>query len=718
MKKKSNLKKSTLNRLTAVLIAVVMVMTGTMSVWADSDSAKRNDDGWNQSPCYLLSASVQKVTDDGDIRVECQVGGYHNSDDSSVPGHTSDKQLIIVSFDYPVSPEILEKATLVCPESIGDIEYSNDFTKIRFPVNRHVEPNEYYHLDFNFSFNKALSDEDAQQAATEFYNAASGSVVVYDGSGTLWETYSVIVEQTPGGILTADTETASEGEFVTVTAEPDEGMMLKNIFVNDGNVEVTTNTDGTYSFEMPAEHVTVRAVWEEVAVEPVPEFKTVALNVGAEIGVMFYMNLPESDRIDYENSYMEFNVENGNQTQVPFANSTLHDNGIYRGFSGKVNALQMANAITAIYHYTLDREEKTVVTEYSVEQYLIDARGKYGDSLDRLLQNMYDYGYYSLKYLSEAGGWTIGDTYKALTLDTPTEYYEDDIEAVKAAVADMGATCSKCSDIKRITLSLMLDSATSIILKFEPAADYTGSLVAKIDGKKVSAKKQNDGKYKVTIPNIKAAELGTAHEVTVETDNGICTVGNLSPMSFVNLNLNLEKMDENRDKEMVALYRYMKAARAYKYDEPYEEQDEPDEPDYWSASNCCTAEYQKTDSALEDGILRYSFEARGHHHSAVAGNRHTCDRQYWIFTFNQPLPEGAIVYVDSDYVTQSTAELSADRMQARVIFDKYMHTNADVYIDAFTLSVEGLPDEMLADAEAALEVENIYLNDLPFRYNL
>ncbi len=61
------------------------------------------------------------------------------------------------------------------------------------------------------------------------------------------------------GRVSADRPLALQGETVTLTVTPDEGYAVKSVSVNDGDVALTDNADGTYSFTMPAGDANVSA---------------------------------------------------------------------------------------------------------------------------------------------------------------------------------------------------------------------------------------------------------------------------------------------------------------------------------------------------------------------------------------------------------------------------------------------------------------------------
>ena len=77
-------------------------------------------------------------------------------------------------------------------------------------------------------------------------------------------TYSVTVANCENGSATVSPETAEAGQTVTVTATPNEGYVLSGISVSqtDGTAVDIVDTDTGCTFQMPAEDVTVTAVFE------------------------------------------------------------------------------------------------------------------------------------------------------------------------------------------------------------------------------------------------------------------------------------------------------------------------------------------------------------------------------------------------------------------------------------------------------------------------
>lgn len=123
-----------------------------------------------------------------------------------------------------------------------------------------------------------VTTEDGQKVAT-----CTVTVRIESGSGgtggggssgsTTPASYTITSEYTVGGAITISPKTASKGQTVTITAVPDDGFALKTLSVTDKNgnkIELTKQTETSYTFKMPASKVTVSAIFTEIVVEPEP----------------------------------------------------------------------------------------------------------------------------------------------------------------------------------------------------------------------------------------------------------------------------------------------------------------------------------------------------------------------------------------------------------------------------------------------------------------
>ena len=101
-----------------------------------------------------------------------------------------------------------------------------------------------------------------------------GDTAIISGNTTftaLWQyippadpSYQITIPATANGTVTVSPTSAKEDQVVTITVTPDSGYELTALAVTDffGNqVDISRNSDGTYSFVMPASQVTVSAVF-------------------------------------------------------------------------------------------------------------------------------------------------------------------------------------------------------------------------------------------------------------------------------------------------------------------------------------------------------------------------------------------------------------------------------------------------------------------------
>ncbi len=96
-------------------------------------------------------------------------------------------------------------------------------------------------------------------AAWDFENAVSETMTLY----AKWTedkpaAYTIAVQAGDGGAASASRTSAEAGETITLTAAPDTGYHFKEWQIVSGNVTITNNC-----FTMPAENVTVKAVFEK-----------------------------------------------------------------------------------------------------------------------------------------------------------------------------------------------------------------------------------------------------------------------------------------------------------------------------------------------------------------------------------------------------------------------------------------------------------------------
>lgn len=358
-----------------------------------------------------------------------------------------------------------------------------------------------------------------------------------------------------GTVKTAYSD-ALPGETVTIDVTPETDYALETLTVKQANGETVAVSN--QSFVMPASNVTVSATFKSLK----PLFKTQQLVLSGSIGVIFYLDLSMLTDAERSGSYMIFSVDGKGQftERVDFNENIMNASRLYYGFTCYVNSIQMADTITAVYHYG---DGQTVRRTYSILTYLktFDAnQGSFNAKTVRLMKSLADYGHFIQPFLANANKWTIGTDYAEMTL-----HYADsfDTEAIRAAVADYALQKDESDpDIERITYSLALDSETEINVYFKPVSGYTGSYSATIDGKAAEVTVLSDGRYLVKSEGISAHKLGVMRTFVLTTDHGTASA-RVCPISYVNSIL-VSSQSEAAQYGVCALYAYYEAAINYK----------------------------------------------------------------------------------------------------------------------------------------------------------
>ena len=363
--------------------------------------------------------------------------------------------------------------------------------------------------------------------------------------------YNITCVSGEHGLVSTTHSRAAAGTPVTIYLEAEDDYAVDTLTVMCGETEVETNKvdDWQYTFEMPAGDVTVTATFAIPATEP--SFKSQSLTLDGMIGVNFRMELPAISGVDYSTSYMTFAVPHGDCTEE----ASYNEDNLFTCY---VSAIQMAEPITATFHYTQNGEAKAIEKTYSVEDYFTAfgaVANQYDDTTVALVHAVADYGYYSQRFLSEQRGWALGTDFAEMSTVYESEY---DINAIKTAVAGDAIVRTLGADVVKITYSLVVDSASEIRVFFSVTSGYTGAFAVNdpYTATKVGAR------YQVSILNIPAHELSTKHIIEVTTDNGDARV-EVSALSYVQSVL-ANYTDATAQNAAASIYAYSQAADAYK----------------------------------------------------------------------------------------------------------------------------------------------------------
>ena len=301
-----------------------------------------------------------------------------------------------------------------------------------------------------------------------------------------------------------------------------------------------------------------------------PEFKTQNLVLSGQIGVNFFLDLDGLTEEERSASYMEFSISGKGATTTtdPFDANHMNASRKYYGFTCYVRSIQMADTITATFHYG---NGKTISKTYSVEEYfgVFDEHASENPAKTvALVHSIADYGHYMQIYLASVNGFSIGTDYAELSRHYTDSYdYADILSKVEAHAI---ARALEGSKVEKANYRLQLGSETTldVFLKTTDGSAPTNVTVMiseQVTGNttttSVTPEKQADGRYLVTVPNISAHKLGDVISISGSA-GGFFTV-DVSPLSFVRDVLTHETAAESRA-GLSSLYAYYAAAVAYK----------------------------------------------------------------------------------------------------------------------------------------------------------
>ena len=292
--------------------------------------------------------------------------------------------------------------------------------------------------------------------------------------------------------------------------------------------------------------------------------------LSGQIIINFYADLPQISGVDYNKSYVDFDIA-GDKTNVPQMFDPEFNANVYGktnyAFRCYLNSVQMADEITATLHYG---DNKTVAHTYSLKEYIDTqlSKSNISPALKNILEAMKDYGHYAQLGLSEANGWTIGKDHKEM--ECANVYTDDDLQETLQAVRSYEIVRDTGnSGIESVPYRLRLDSDITLELNIVPASDYYGSVFASLNGGSENMAVKTSGGYLVQISGISAHKLGDTYTVTVTTSRGSFDV-KVSALSYVYTSLTSANTAPGTTgspamkKAVTSLYKYYMATMAYR----------------------------------------------------------------------------------------------------------------------------------------------------------
>ena len=346
-----------------------------------------------------------------------------------------------------------------------------------------------------------------------------------------------------------------------------DGEGLRNVYISSGvetypegylSKEYKTNeAKGVGPLMMAATYANAAAEIHAESVPSTPSFATYSLVLSGRIGVNFYMDLP-GDIEQYENSYMAFFV-NGKETDVYLNPEFQNRNNTAYGFTCDVNVLQMAEEITAVFHYGEGNAE-TIESTMSVVDYLTiikENASQYESEVVDLASAIGDYGYYCQQYLNRIHN--LEDRYAPMPDPDTPEYDFDDLKDATDSYKVTVQTGD--SAIGKLSFALALDSGTALKIYFTTKHDFEGTPDVSVPDGEAFAAEWRDGRYVVVIDDLAAHQLADFYDVSIMAD-GECQLS-ISALSYVNMALK-NSSDDDEKNAVASIYRYYEKAMAYK----------------------------------------------------------------------------------------------------------------------------------------------------------
>ncbi len=315
-------------------------------------------------------------------------------------------------------------------------------------------------------------------------------------------------------------------------------------------------------------------VWEVVdgylVIVSGPAFKTQSLVLEGQIGVNFFLDLPQADAYEYEG--VDFTIDNldGADASVPFSTDLPTNGSGYYQFTYYVRSIEMADTITATLRYRQNGEDKTLEKTYSVKQYFEtydDYKELFTPEQQAMTEATADYGHYVQAFLDTQKNWAVGTDYAEMDKHY-ADYTEADITAAQTGLADYVTVKSTGTNVEKISYTLLLDSDTELRVYFKPAKNFTGTFTFTVngetiteDGGKISVSLQSDGRYMVSVRNIAAHELGDIYEIKALSDGDEASI-TVSALSYVQAIMTSYAGNAAAVNAATAIWRYATAAKA------------------------------------------------------------------------------------------------------------------------------------------------------------
>lgn len=416
---------------------------------------------------------------------------------------------------------------------------------------------------------------------------ATKAYIVLDVQGDYTRTQYMEVNDTvpPGYTITVDSSVthgsvtpsatvAPEGTAIALTVAPETDYMLDVLSANYVNgtettpVSLTKTEDGKYTFTMPAGNVTVNAKFSK------PTITGADLALNGSLDFRFYVDIPAG--IDTTGANMSFSIGGGNRRtieNIPLTSAGISTDTATNGqriFSFPVYAIEMAEDVTAVFHYKEGGEDKTATLTTSIKKYLdkveeLNKDSNYSEKLAKLITATRNYGHYMQPYLASLHGFTIGTDYTAMPAGSEITALESLTGFERTGnTSDSLPTGYDNSVLNAVGYYDTFSESTTLNVLVNLKTSPT-TVTATVDGKEATVENPSDNIYRIQISNIAANNLGTPYRVVFSADNAVFCDMNVSAMTYVGTVLPkaAERNQPGEAEALTAFYDYYVAAKAY-----------------------------------------------------------------------------------------------------------------------------------------------------------
>lgn len=285
-----------------------------------------------------------------------------------------------------------------------------------------------------------------------------------------------------------------------------------------------------------------------------------SLTLTGSVGLVFYVTEPEGAT----DCNMTFTISGrGTVSSDPHIADETHTDtesgATYYGYTCTVNALQMADEITATFHATVNGNEVISSRSYSVIKFvdrIISNPTKYDEETVDLAEALADYGHYLQIYLSGLHGFGLGDGDDQYA---PINTYDKQMTSEELTSAQNGVSAYEIvrpttKDIEKITYSVSFESDSTINVYVAPVSGYKGAFDATI------SPERSGNRYVMHIAGIQPTEFANTQTIAYTTDSGSETI-KTSVLAYANTLF--ASRNAGAKEAAAATYYYYTAAQAY-----------------------------------------------------------------------------------------------------------------------------------------------------------